>query len=83
MSKANKKFFGLQLLFEATAGSGARRDVVIDDIIVLDDICPPEGELLLQCCVRSPWSESQVLGPKHTHLGMVNSLCGCVCVFVC
>ncbi|CAL8320128.1 unnamed protein product, partial [Arctogadus glacialis] len=32
-----------QLLFEATAGSGARRDVVIDDIIVLDDICPPEG----------------------------------------
>ncbi|CAL8279708.1 unnamed protein product [Lota lota] len=32
-----------QLLFEAIAGSGARRDVVIDDIIVLDDICPPEG----------------------------------------
>ena len=47
-------FFELQLLFEATAGNGVRRDVAIDDIIVLDDICPPEGELPLWCCVRSP-----------------------------
>ena len=46
-----KIYFEPQLLFEAVAGSGERRDVVIDDIIVLDDICPPEGKLSLQCCV--------------------------------
>ncbi|XP_028297170.1 MAM and LDL-receptor class A domain-containing protein 2 isoform X2 [Gouania willdenowi] len=32
-----------QVIFEATAGKGPRRDVAIDDLTVLNDVCPPTG----------------------------------------
>ncbi|XP_038573588.1 MAM and LDL-receptor class A domain-containing protein 1 [Micropterus salmoides] len=53
-----------QVIFEAVVGDGPRRDIAIDDLIVLNDACPPPGfcDFEMDFCgwVNSPPAETGV-----------------------
>nr|XP_033506790.1 MAM and LDL-receptor class A domain-containing protein 1 [Epinephelus lanceolatus] len=53
-----------QVIFEAVVGDGPRRDIAIDDLIVLNGACPPQGfcdfEMDLCGWVNNPPAESGV-----------------------